>query len=286
MYSKGNINRDVSLKYYPIWTRNSSINIFIKLHTQIFATMIVFVFFMYRTPTPCIYWIAGADLLKQLSITSLCHDWDFWWGRFVCLCFSAFFCFPPTSAPVQIPRPSLCSLPDYFVSLMWYMASSFVLSAVKLLSCAILFVTSVTLSLLDLSSDWLATSFQPPGCPTTQPPAPLQPSCTQLWILCVVSSWVSISASGKATESLHHHHTIRTTSVSICLRPSLTTPAEPLDVPSSCARSRATSTTCQLCIYNRFLKPPCPGVSCWVQLNYLVHTITYSSSQFVEQLLY
>lgn len=172
----------------------------------------------------------------------------------VCLCFSAFFCFPPTSAPVQIPWPSLYSRPDYFVSLMWYMASSFVLSAVKLLSCAILFVSSVTLSLLNLSSEWLATSFQPPGCPTTQPPAPLQPSCIQLWILCVVSSWVSTSISAKATVSLHyHHHTYQITNVSICLRPSLTTPAEPSDLPSSSARSRASSSTYQLCIYNKFL---------------------------------
>ena len=57
----------------------------------------------------------------------------------------------------------------------------------------LLFVTLLTLSLLDLSGDRLATSFQLPGRPTTQPPAPPQPACTQLCILFFITSRASTS---------------------------------------------------------------------------------------------
>ena len=63
---------------------------------------------------------------------------------------------------------TLRSLPDYFVSQMWYTASSFMLSSVKLASCAAV-------------------------CYPVNFVTPQSGQCTQLGILCVITSWASTS---------------------------------------------------------------------------------------------
>ena len=92
---------------------------------------------------------------------------------------------------------TLSPLPDYFASLMWCMASQLATPAAILVSCAIVFATSLTLFLLDLSRDQPAFKFQLRCRPATQPPAPPLPAFTTLWVLGVTLS----TASGDTTVS-------------------------------------------------------------------------------------
>ena len=75
---------------------------------------------------------------------------------------------------------------------------------------------------------------------------------TLLWILCFIPSGASSYTLANTAVSLHHH-TYWATSITTCLSPSLTTPAEPPAVPPSWAT--ASSTACHLWIFSKFFQP-------------------------------
>lgn len=104
-------------------------------------------------------------------------------------------------ASCWLELPALTHLQRIWSSAPVYFKINLVLSLLAARSFCLSDVTLLTLSILDLSSDRLSTSFQLPGRPMIQPPAPLHPASTLLWFLCVISSQTSISTSAHTPVS-------------------------------------------------------------------------------------
>lgn len=138
---------------------------------------------------PLFKWAGLAFVLWEV----LCRGWAWlsWW-------------LDPLTHTYCTSSNTLSPLPDYFASLMWCMASQLAPPPVILVYCAIVFATSLTLFLLDLSSDRPTFKFQLRCRPATQPPAPLLPAFTPLWVLGVTFSTASADTTVSFRRMLFH----------------------------------------------------------------------------------